>query len=497
MSNKIGFFTAVDYGQENKTFSESVLEKVDDFFYLGGKKAHVIQGKTKNGPKKVLLTETNSPLLVRFVKVLSYFTIIIPLFMLITKAVLRSTYTFRLIDPKNKLEKGINISEETIWKIQRLMPKILLGEKDDEIEWLSTRNNLVFKLQDNPQLVFKTAKANYYGEDKLPVSRSKEINHRFENMIKAKEVCVANQLGLLIIPHAKEFTVNDHAFIAEESLNVNANPNSQEGLYHTYSKELKETFCQLAVFIAKTGFNDVVWRNIPVLNEGLEYNGPRRVGLIDLEHMENVVCGFKGSHGLIRCGTSEEQIDAIIEEARKQGVPFTFKEALELKQQRLDELESDKQLQHMYEQNGIVTGKEPLQVDLDSLNLDLTEEGQFKILARDEKGNVIIENEDIKWETQTITLRKATEDIIKEINKHIQDSEDTASIKRKRYFVLNTNNNIIIRQYNNLGTLSDKSLITEEEKKQFWLRRIIQSLVEKGYLFKLDKINDLGYFIQA
>ena len=63
MTNNVGFFTAVKYAQENKTFKESVLEKVDNYFYLGGKKAHVIQGKTKNGQEKVLLAETNSSLL--------------------------------------------------------------------------------------------------------------------------------------------------------------------------------------------------------------------------------------------------------------------------------------------------------------------------------------------------------------------------------------------------------------------------------------------------
>jgi Family of unknown function (DUF648) len=505
MPNNIGFFTAVKYAQENKTFRESVLEKVDNYFYLGGKKAHVIQGKTKNGQEKALLAETNSSLLARFGKILSYFTIILPLAMLITKAILRANHTFRLIDPKKKLEKGINISEDTISRIQGLMPKILSGKDDDEIEWLSTGNNLVFKLQANPQLVFKIARPNhFYGNDKLPTGGSEKTNERFENTIKAKEVCVANQLGLLIIPHAKKFNVNaqgnTYTFIAEESLNVNANESSQEHLYHTYSTKLNETARQLAIFIARTGFNDVAWRNIPVLNEPQEYSGPRRVGLIDVEHMKSVVNGFtgdaNGSRGLIRCATSEEQIDVIIKEARNQGVAITSKKAQELKQQRLDELKADNQLQQMYKQNGIVTGKEPIQVDVDSLNLDLTEQGQIEVYARDENGKVIIENEDVKWETQTITLRKATEDVIAEINKLIQKSSDAASVKGKRYVVLNTNKDPL-RQYNNLGIPSGKFFINEEEEKQLWLRRIIQALVEKGHLFKLDTVNGHGYFIQA
>lgn len=498
MSNNVGFFTAVKYNK-NKTFKEFVLEEVDNYFYLGGKKAHVIQGKTKHGQEKALLAETNSSLLARFGKVISYFTVILPLLMLITKAVLRSTHTFRLIDPKKKLEKGIDISEETISKIQGLIPKILSRQEDDEIEWLSTGNNLVFKLQANPQLVFKIAPPNCFpGNDKLPTGGSEKTIERFKNMVKAKEVCVANQLGLLIIPNAKKFNVNTqgntYIFIAEENLKVHANESYQEHLYHTHSTELNKTARQLAIFVAKTGFNDVTWRNIPILNEAPKYSGPRRVGLIDVEHMKSVVNGFKGdlngSRGLIRCATSEEQIDAIIEEARKQGVALTSKEAQDMKQQRLDELEADKQLQRIYKQNGIVTGKEPIQVDLDSLNLDLTEEGQIRVPVADETAK-----HGFKWEKQTITLRKVTEDVVAEINKLIQESSNTASVKGKRYIVLNTNAYPFM-QYNSLGIPSEKFLINEEDKKNLWLRRIIQSLVEKGHVFKLDKVNG-EYFIQA
>ncbi len=197
MTNSVGFFTAVNYMQENKTFRESVLEKVDNYFYLGGKKARVL-GKTKNGLEKAILAETNSSLLARFGKILSYFTIIPPLAMLITKAILRATHTFQLIDPKKKLEKGINISEDIISKIQSLVPKILKGQKDDKIEWLSTGNNFVFKLKENPQLVFK-------------ISRGNDIPQRFQNMINAKEVCLSNRLGLLVIPQAKQFIVSGHS----------------------------------------------------------------------------------------------------------------------------------------------------------------------------------------------------------------------------------------------------------------------------------------------
>ncbi|MDP1880989.1 MAG: DUF648 domain-containing protein, partial [Parachlamydiaceae bacterium] len=154
MSNSIGFFTAVKYG-ENKTFSQFALEKVDNYFYLGGKKAHIIQGKKNKEYENVLLDETNTSLLSRIGKVLSYFTVILPLAMLITKAVLRSKHSFRLIDLEKKLAKGINISEETASKIRDLMSKILVGKNDDQIEWMHTDEILEFKLKENPLLVYK------------------------------------------------------------------------------------------------------------------------------------------------------------------------------------------------------------------------------------------------------------------------------------------------------------------------------------------------------
>lgn len=501
---KLNFFTPVAYTAPSKCIGSSLLEQVDDYFYLGGKKAHVIQGRTKNGQEKVILSDTKSSVLVRIGKLISYFTVVIPLLMLIAKAILRSTHSFKLIDPKQKLEKGINVSEDTAAKIQGLMPKILGGQKDDQLEWLSTENNLVFKLTQHPQLVFKIARPNHFhAKDKLPTGGNDKTNSRFENMVKAKEVCLANELGLLIIPHAKKLTVNadgnDYAFIVEQSLDFDPNESAHEEFYHKYSTELNETARQLATFVAKTGFNDVTWRNIPILKEAPEFQGPRRVALIDLEHMKSTVNGFIGdfnrSCGLIRC-VSEAQIDIVIAEARKQGVAITDEQARDTKNRRLEELESDKTLRSLYEKNGIVTGKEPIQVDLDSLGLDLTEKGQISVPARNEKGKLIMKGEDVRYKKQTITLRKATEDVIAEMNKLIQNSPDQASTKGKRYFVLNTNKDPL-RTYNNLGLPPGKFFVNEEEEKQLWLRRIVAALVDKGYILKLDKVNGNDYFIQA
>ncbi|MBS4166975.1 MULTISPECIES: DUF648 domain-containing protein [unclassified Neochlamydia] len=493
--SKLSFFTPITYQTSPKSTALFLLEKVDNYFYLGGKKAQVIQGRTKTGQEKVILSETRSSVLARVGRFLSYFTIIIPLIMLIAKTALRSQHSFKLIDPKQKLEKGINISEVTAAKIQQLIPKIISREDDEAIKWLAKGNNLVFRIKETSNVVYKMARPGisvFRGGKWL---NSKAIsNERFDNMIEAKKVCLANDLGLLIIPHGRKFDVEvsgvAYTLIAEESLDFNPNESAQEELYHTYSRELNETARQLAIFVAKTGFNDVTWRNIPILNEIPEFHGPRRVALIDLEHMNSAINGFlgyfnkngflgdfNGSRGLVHC-VSEEQIDIVIAEARKQGVAISTVQAKEAKARRLKEFEDDKRLRTLYTDKGVVTGKEPIQVDLASLGLDLTEES------------------DLKWEKQTVTLREVAEDVIAEMNRLIQNSSDQASTKGKRYFVLNTSKDPF-SIYSTLGLPSAKVFITEEEEKQLWLRRIVQALVDKGHIFKLDQVNGHGYFIQA
>ncbi len=491
----IDFYTAVSYKNSSNSLQSLLIDKVDDYFYLGGKKAYVIQGRTKKGQEKAILSDAKTSTLSKVAKVFSYFTVVIPLFMLIIKAVLRSKHNFKVIDPKQKLEKGLNVSEETAAKIQALLPNILNQNKDAEIEWLSNANNLVFKLKQNPNLVFKMARPTRFGLNKLPSGGNEKTHSRFENMVKAKEVCIANQLGLLTIPHAKKMMVNaggnEYAFIVEESLDFVSHHSAQEELYHKYSAELNESVRELATFVAKTGFNDVTWRNIPLLKDTHESKSAKRIALIDLEYMNNAVNGFigdwNGSNGLIGC-VSDAQIDIVIEEARKHGVGITDNDAQEAKDRRLKHLAEDKKLRTFYEKSGIVNGKEPLQVDLDSLDLDLSENIVVKQFAGlDDQGNW-------KYEKRTVTLRKVTEDVISEINRQIQNNSDQATTKCKRYILLNTNEDPL-RTYNYLGVPS--GFIGEEDENKLWLRRIITALVDKGYLFKLDKVNGHGYFIQA
>ena len=110
---KVSFFTPVSFGNQPKSNTEWLLEKVDGYFYLGGRKAHII--KINQETKAVLVNENQSCAMTCF-KVASYFTIALPTVMLITKAILRYTHYYDIdtksINPAVIDTLGLNLDEE-------------------------------------------------------------------------------------------------------------------------------------------------------------------------------------------------------------------------------------------------------------------------------------------------------------------------------------------------------------------------------------------------
>lgn len=298
---------------------------------------------------------------------------------------------------------------------------------------------------------------------------------RFHNIIRAKKICANHDLDHLITPQAKLYKFGSNVVLAEELMDINHAESAQKEFYHKYSQDLNKAVRQLAIFVALSGFNDVTPRNIPLLNEPEDFQGSRRIVLIDLELMNSNVEGFIGSHngscGLIGCVT-EEQMDIVIEEALKKGIVISE----DRKNRRLQELASEKKLRQYHESKGITTGREFIHVDLSMLGLDLNE----------------VEERDGK----ICTMQKAVADVIHEINRQIQEASDEESIQGKRYLLLNTNQEPF-KQYNKLGAPGKGYWLNAEESKQIWLSRIIHALIDKGHICKLDKENGHGYFIQA
>lgn len=102
----INFFTAVSY-LKPETIEQKAIGNIDNYFHFYGRKAVVVN--TSNGKEEVKITNTKFTALslIKTIGVaLSYFTIIIPLIMLISKAILRASHNYTIIDPKDNHQKS-------------------------------------------------------------------------------------------------------------------------------------------------------------------------------------------------------------------------------------------------------------------------------------------------------------------------------------------------------------------------------------------------------
>ena len=489
----VHFFTAVTFGDQPKSCSQSLLETVDNYFYLGGKKACVIPGHTQSGSEGTILVSKETPsFAITALKVITYLTVALPVIMLILKAVLRSIHTFHIIHTEQKLEEGIDISQATIAKIHALMPEILERQIDRRIKWHNKKGNLIFSLIDAPHLIFKIP---FPGAGKLQAARfinsQQGSDKRFANMVKALEVCLVHQLDLLIIPRAKKFDVDGMTLIAEERLDIQQNESVQEELYQILP-DLNETTKQLATFIAKTGFSDVEWRNIPTIN------GSRRVALIDLQKMDGAETGIFGGgllkhRGLIQCLSSEEQIDIALDEANHHGIVHPSVTPAQAKARRMEQVKTDQQLHQFHQRKKILeNARKPIPVaNLNTLRLDLNE--QRYLTAPELVDNSFEES----TEGQFITLKQAAIDVIHQINTAISEAPEADSPKAKRNIILNTNQgrlNFYLRT--GLAGQEMPDYPSDEQRRQTWLARIINALVATGDLFQYG-VNGQGYRIQA
>jgi hypothetical protein len=100
MSIVLNFSTPVVFGS-NKSFKESFLEMADGYFSLAGKRAFVISKEAlKDKSYDVALQDLDEAFFLRFIistiKIISYFTLILPALIFTAKWILRSEYIFHL-----------------------------------------------------------------------------------------------------------------------------------------------------------------------------------------------------------------------------------------------------------------------------------------------------------------------------------------------------------------------------------------------------------------
>lgn len=371
----VSFFTAVKYSNQNKTWAQAVLEGVDNYFYLGGKKAHVID--CYNTKEEVLLCETNSSMLARAFKVASYVAVPFSLGMLILKLVLRSSHTFKVIDPRQKLEKGIKITQDIKKEIQALLPKIDAKEDDEAIEWISKETDIAFKLKSKPKLIFKMPGKRFQTDVRTDKTRNLPDNTRaemlFSNIVEVKKICLANHLDFLEVPasqlvetNSKEDDSGDtYTFIAQRSFDLL----QEEQPVKKYDSDLSCARICLANLVSNGGYK-VTQKDVALLQyEKLTYG--KSLVLVNPEYMGHNSKHKESNYAqVLEFAFSEYQIDQIITELRKQDLSWSSKQAEKAKETRLNALKDESLLKAFYEKNNI-QGSEPIKVDIDTLGLSL------------------------------------------------------------------------------------------------------------------------------
>ncbi len=378
---------------------------------------------------------------------------------------------------EKELQQGISISEETIAKIQTCMKNVLQRKEEGGVKLYNSQgNHRVFALDTAPGLIFKMKAS----KSCHTLGRDDSMKARYQTMINAQTVVRTHQLGLLVIPHAKLFNVNteneEYEIIAEQKVDINPYESAQEQYFQDYANSLNETIRQLAVFICKTGYRDVEWRNNPILNNSLDGNGNRKIALIDIEEMNSSETGLFGGgfgrRGLVRC-VNEEQGKVVATVAKQNGISTSSFESVHA--ERKEELAVGRKLSEYYATKNIIAGDELVQVDESTLNFP----------AYPEKSE---------------ELKAFTHDLIKAINEEISKSSTEESVKGRRYVYISTHKKPFQGMDNKLidVSVSANSYKTDEEYyNATFLGHVVKKLADLGAIYKLVKRNGHGYFIQA
>lgn len=379
---------------------------------------------------------------------------------------------------EQELQQGISISEEIVSKIQTCMKNILDRREEGGIKFYNSQeNHRVFALDIAPGLIFKMQAYKNYIDDHL-----KSMKARYQKMIDAQTIIRTHQLSLLVIPNAKLFTVNfegeEYVIIAEKKVDINPHESAQEQYFQDYAISLNEAIRQLAIFICKTGYSDVEWRNNPVLNNSLDENGNRKIALLDIEKMDSPEIGLFGGlkrRGLVRCVT-EEQGKIVEEVAKQNGIKMSF--FADAYANRKNEIEEGRKLKEYYSAKNITVGNESIQIDENLIDFS-------------------------EYPEKEQELKKLTKELVQTINLKIATSSEE-SIKGRRYIHINVRtepfkglNNTLIDPGENEYITANAFKTDEDYYNATYLGYIVKKLIELGTLYEIVKRNSHGYFLQG
>lgn len=329
---------------------------------------------------------------------------------------------------QKELEAGIALSEKEVSDLQPIVAEIVKGNTPEGVtKYDSNVSNHVFSLEKHPGLIFKIGNA----------------SARYKKMIEAQTFIRKESLGLLKLPHAKLF----NGILAEEMLNFNPRTSMQEELFEEGGAALDKTIEQLALFICKTGFSDVEWRNIPIIDKN-------KIALIDVEEMvANPAVGLFGGYvdgggrtGLVRL-VNETQGKIVLAVAQKCGV--NTKEFQWGFDRRKEDLKESQDIKAFHKKRG-VQGNEPLEVDFENLGLDEKSKNGAKM-------------------------------VVESINTQMQGKDPRDSVKEKRKVKVGYSS----KESHKMNLSSDR------------YTQILKALEANGYIFKWTTDGSYDFKVQA
>ncbi len=341
-----------------------VVAAFDDYFHLSGKK-YVMMEKlcTSNGIQGYCVEcYFNRNVALSIIKIISYMTVIIPLIMGIGKLIARSQYDFFILPEAQKsVPPRITFSSPIDNTLQKVQPPVARNVEESALEIQEFQNKAlecfchaqleethlrVPSLTQEQKTLLENAKENAaYGHtlegvkvmaggqhvvlflDSAPdvvfkfMDDEKKACEYVEIVKNARKEVMEGNLYLLHVPDAEVIEINGKYAVVQEKANLLFGGfTEQKGVYLSCWKEekmrdyMKTLFLQLLQFIAKTGFSDVKYDNIPFSKEG-------KVALIDLDQSSTVVGLTSGSaqkkNGLLNYIPSE-YLDAFFEVAKNQ-----------------------------------------------------------------------------------------------------------------------------------------------------------------------------------
>jgi hypothetical protein len=499
--SKVDFFTPIVFDVAFNSVisgSEILLDVVDSYFYLGGKQVCAVSGNIKDNGSTRAYRVQNPPqpsLFTTALKVASYFTLVLPLIMLVAKAVLRSMHHIEIVEEpthshssKHKKRSysldpsrysAPSRTSNTILRSAPVLPpsqpSVYVPPSDTTRKQTSERAR---PLEDPrvPVIVTRPTKTG----NKEPVTRV-TLGPLDTSKGSSAPTVIITRPSEKVVNAVMDKTTGDVRLIAPRSVQ------SGEGVVDATIDKITGKLMSITTVVIPQE------QKAPSLTTPLEPREQKpaefhkmnvikdkttgKFTLVEPQSVQSVVYAQPGPS---TAAPASEKVEppknasasspfiglsaSLYQPKPSAGVVLEKQEAPSL----TTPLTRPELLAKFYERTGVALHAWQC---IGGYNLDIPE------LDRGERGEVMTED----GKVEQITMGVVSDLVVWAINKAITKLQDARLTNR--CILLNADGPL--SRYRNLGG------------KQPWLRRIIEALVKEGHLFELMKDDAEGYLVQA